>query len=172
MGARGPAPKPSNLRVMQGNPSRRPLNRREPQPSKPKALPVPAILRADKRAYQIWKEVSPELRHCGLLTALDPYVFALFCKAWATFWEAQDFVDKHGQMFVMRDPPVDRNDPEDKGRIKYLQQYPQVAIAAKYLQIAGTYADRLGLSPAARSRIQLPMVEQSSDKDEARIFGS
>src|SRR5688572_9415358 len=54
MGKRGPAPRPTHLRVLDGNPSKRPLNGDEPMPDG--APTCPTIL--DKEAKQEWKRIE------------------------------------------------------------------------------------------------------------------
>ena len=41
---RGPPPKPTYLRILEGNPSKRPLNRNEPQPPPVETLDPPDYL--------------------------------------------------------------------------------------------------------------------------------
>ena len=55
MGRRGPPPKPTHIRLLEGNPSKRPINRREPQPEKG-APPCPRWLTAEARVA--WKRIT------------------------------------------------------------------------------------------------------------------
>jgi hypothetical protein len=55
MGRRGPRPEPSSLKLLKGNPGKRPLNEREPKP--PAGAPeAPAHL--DEEARREWIEWS------------------------------------------------------------------------------------------------------------------
>ena len=47
---RGPPPKPTYLRILEGNPSKRPLNRNEPQPPPVETLDPPDYLGGHARA--------------------------------------------------------------------------------------------------------------------------
>src|ERR1700680_4917197 len=76
----GPKPKPTTLKLLTGNPGKRPLNDAEPQPlvGDPGC---PSWL--DAEAKREWKRIAPELVSLGLLTILDRATFAAYCQAWA-----------------------------------------------------------------------------------------
>ncbi len=76
MARRGPAPKPTRMKVLAGNPGKRPLNRREPQP-KPGLPRCPAQL--SEEAKREWKRISKELDRLGLLTVLDRAALSAYC---------------------------------------------------------------------------------------------
>lgn len=66
---RGRKPKPTALKVIQGNPGHRPLNHFEPKPDPLERLTPPRHLRADART--IWRQLASELARCGLISKLD-----------------------------------------------------------------------------------------------------
>jgi phage terminase small subunit len=76
---RGRKPKPLSLRLIEGNPGKRPLPADAPKPRGkaqcPAWLPEPA--------RQEWARLGPELERLGLLTAADQAVFAGYCLAMA-----------------------------------------------------------------------------------------
>ena len=69
----GRKPKPTSLKVLEGNPGKRQLNPNEPKPdaSIPKC---PAWL--SKEAKREWKRLVPFLEQAGLLTQVDRAAFA------------------------------------------------------------------------------------------------
>jgi phage terminase small subunit len=67
--------KPTALKIIQGNPGKRPLNRHEPKPAS--GCEKPKFLKG--RAARIWDEYAPELERIGLLTTVDGHVFAAWC---------------------------------------------------------------------------------------------
>ena len=76
MGKRGPKPKPSALRVFEGNPGHKPISKNEPKPKgKSKA---PRWL--NDGAKKVWVEVAPKLEAIGLLTDVDARAFANYCR--------------------------------------------------------------------------------------------
>jgi len=173
MGRRGPAPKPTALRVLQGNPGKIPLNPHEPHP-KPAAsnLQPPSFLRKD--GLDAWKRLAPQLLAVGLLTEVDTDVFAAYCANYARWREAENFLQVNGLMFGVRDfTGINKNDEKAKlsAPVKYLQQYPQVSIAQKALLMMCKLGAELGLTPASRSRIHIPDGSEA-DSSEKLMFGS
>ena len=77
----GRKPRPTHLKVVEGNPGRRPLNKREP---KPRGSAVkPGFL--SERARVAWDAHAPELTRLGLLTSVDGVMFAVWCELVAEF---------------------------------------------------------------------------------------
>ena len=66
---RGPPPKPTYLRILEGNPSKRPLNRNEPQPPPVETLDPPDYLGG--HAATEWCRIVPGLSAMRLLTIAD-----------------------------------------------------------------------------------------------------
>ena len=75
---RGRKPKPTGLKVLEGNLGKRPLNHKEPKPTK-KAPRCPSWLEED--AKKEWKRMSKVLESMGLLTDMDMTAFAGYCQA-------------------------------------------------------------------------------------------
>jgi P27 family predicted phage terminase small subunit len=145
MGRRGPAPRPTALRLLEGNASKRAI-REEVQPSL--VVPeCPAWLDDEGRAE--WERVAPELERMGLLTAIDGAALTGYCQAWATMRKAQQALDDHGLTFMT-----------DTG---YVQQRPEVSIAMKSWQLLKAFAAEFGLTPSARARIAPPRREEEVD---------
>ena len=80
MAQRGRKPKPTALKVLEGNPGGRPLNPNEPKPAK-KAPRCPAWL--EDEAKKEWKRMGKTLEQMGLLTEMDMAAFAGYCQAYA-----------------------------------------------------------------------------------------
>lgn len=140
----GPAPKPTALRVVEGNRGRRPLNRKEPKPRKASRTP-PAFL--DKLAKTEWRRVMKELEQLGLATVLDRAMLALYCQEWSRYVEASAWIKKNGTTYVLRDKD---------GNVRYVAQFPQVAIARAAAEAVRKLAAEFGFSPSTRSRLQGP----------------
>ena len=132
----GRKPKPTALKVLEGNPGKRPLNDREPVP--PKAtLKCPAWLLPE--AKKEWKRLAPALEAMGVLTMADLTAFEGYCQAYARWKEAEAFITQHGSIFQT---------PSG-----YVQQVPQVSIAQQNLKIMQSFCSEFGLTPATRARI-------------------
>lgn len=82
----GPAAKPTKLKELEGNPGKRALNPREPDPA-PALLPCPAFIKGAGRKE--WQRISRELYKLGLLTPIDRAALAGYCVAWGQFEEVE-----------------------------------------------------------------------------------
>jgi len=138
---RGRKPKPTALKLVDGNPGKRPINGREPRP--PAARPTcPAYLSPTAKAE--WKRLATTLNEIGLLTRIDRTVLAAYCQAYGRWVEAEKK--------LAETPPL------LKTPAGYVQQSPWITIANKQVELMVRLMAELGLSPAARSRlaIQVP----------------
>jgi P27 family predicted phage terminase small subunit len=133
---RGRKPKPTALKELEGNPGKRPLNKKEPKPKK-KAPRCPSWL--EKDAKKEWKRMSKKLESLGILTEVDLAAFSGYCQAYARWKEAEEFITQHGS--IIRTPNG------------YLQQVPQVSIAQTNMKILLRFCEQFGLTPSSRSRI-------------------
>jgi phage terminase small subunit len=89
----GPRPQPIALRLLRGNPSKRPI-RRGFEPPQPPLPPSPPSFWTGY-AREEWDRVAPGLHLFGLLTEIDVMVLAAYCEAfkrWKTAVEALDRV--------------------------------------------------------------------------------
>jgi len=146
MATRGRKPKPTALKVLEGNSGKRPLNKNEPQPEK-KAPRCPSWL--EPEAKKEWKRMAKTLETIGVLTQVDKAAFAGYCQAYARWKEAEEFLSKHGTIF--------------KTPSGYIQQVPQVSIAQTYLKVMKDFCSEFGLTPAARTRIQVDSAVGQED---------
>ena len=93
MAQRGRKPKPTAVKVLEGNPGKRSLNTGEPKPEK-KAPRCPAWL--EDEAKKEWRRMAKQLENLGILTEIDMAAFAGYCQAYARWKEAEEFITQHG----------------------------------------------------------------------------
>ena len=93
MGKRGPKKEPTVLKLIKGNPGKRPINKREPKPE-PGLPKCPAHL--NDLAKLEWRRVAKELDSVGLLTKLDRAVLAAYCKAWGRWVDPEEKLTELG----------------------------------------------------------------------------
>ena len=136
MAQRGRKPKPTAVKVLEGNPGKRSLNTGEPKPEK-KAPRCPAWL--EDEAKKEWKRMAKQMEQLGILTEIDMAAFAGYCQAYARWKEAEEFITQHGSIL--------------RTKSGYVQPVPQVSIAQTYLKIMNRFAEQFGLTPSSRSRI-------------------
>ncbi len=146
MATRGRKPKPTALKVLEGNPGKRPLNKNEPKPEN-KAPRCPSWL--EQEAKNEWRRMSKTLVAMGLLTQVDKAALAGYCQAYARWKEAEEFLSKHGTIF--------------KTPSGYIPQVPQVSIAQTYLKVMKDFCSEFGLPPAARTRIRVDTAETTTN---------
>lgn len=146
MAAVGRPPKPTALKLLEGNPGRRPLNTAEPKP-RPMVPTCPQWL--DLEAKREWKRISRELDRVGLLTLVDRAALAGYCQAWSRWREAEQVLSSHGLTFETPNG--------------YIQQRPEVSIAQKSLQLVAKFCTEFGLTPSARTRLSAPGVDDGEE---------
>lgn len=148
MGRRGPAPEPTALKRLKGNPGKRPLNREEPRP--PSTMPrCPSHLTGEARAE--WRRVARTLYELGLLTGVDRAALAVYCQAWARWVKAEGQVAKHGEVV--------------KTAAGNVMQNPYLSIANRAMRQMRDMARELGMTPSARSQIRVAPPEEPSLAD-------
>ena len=155
---KGRKPKPTNLKVLEGNPGQRPLNENEPKP-KPVAPKPPSWLR--KEAKKEWKRVAPQLEQLGLLTQIDMAVFAGYCQNYAKWKEAELFIEENGSTYE-----IPKYDKEGEWVGAYYQQYPQVSQARQYMEQIIKICAEFGMTASSRGRIQVPGLEDRESEME------
>ena len=137
---------PTALKILRGNPGKRPLAHDEPKP-RPVAPECPAWLLAE--AKREWRRVAPELERLGLLTMVDGAAFAGYCQAYGRWVQAERALKKHGLT--------------TETSTGYLAPRPEVVISRQSLQLVKAFCSEFGLTPSARGRMTVP--ESGDDGD-------
>lgn len=154
MATRGRKPKPTALKVLEGNPGKRPLKLGKTAPQSPPICPD----WLEDEAKAEWARMGEVLENMGMLTDMDTIAFAGYCQAYARWREAEEFLTQHGS--IVRTPNG------------YLQQVPQVSIAQTNLKIVLKFCEQFGLTPSARSRITADKsVDETTDEMEKLLRG-
>ncbi len=83
---RGRKPKPTRLKLIEGNPGKRPLNPSEPRP----ALIIPTCpSHLNPSAKAEWKRLAHEMHALGIISNLDRGALAAYCQAYGRWVEAE-----------------------------------------------------------------------------------
>lgn len=143
MGLRGPARKPTALRLLHGD-EERTINRNEPQPGL--GLPQPPD-ELDDAGLAVWRYVVAELDHMGLATRPDRDQLFAYVEA----------VRLHAQACVM----VHRAGPLIKDKDDYVRTNPAVRIQIQAARSMLIFAREFGLTPA--SRVHLTAVREAEN---------
>lgn len=144
----GRPPKPTALKVLQGNPGKRPLNRAEPQFAADR-LTCPRWL--GMQAKREWRRLVKAMP-AGLATEGDRAALAAYCQAWARWQEAEEALAAAGSL-TCEEPVLNRQGELVGYKIK---TRPEVAIAQKYAHLMLAAAGRFGLDPSSRTKIRMP----------------
>ena len=158
MAPKGRKPKPTALKVLEGNPGKRPLPNNEPKP-KPIAPERPAWLTGEGK--KMWDKLAPELERVGLLTSVDGEAFAAACQCWKTYVECQRYLKKHGYTYEYENKA---------GAVNEIER-PQVKIGQKALDQFKAFCTEFGLTPSSRTRIEIKHGQEDEDPMEALLSG-
>jgi len=141
----GRKPTPTNLKLLRGNPGRRPMNAAEPEadssePSCPSWL--------DKEAKAEWKRVVASLRGMRLLSKTDRAALAGFCQQWSLFVKTSKLLSDLKELASMQEAKRVASINSDAYK--------------NYTRICCEF----GLTPSARTRLtapQKPKADKFSD---------
>lgn len=145
MGQRGPAPQPTALKIIRGNPGKRKLNKNEPVPISDKLPECPEHL--DDAAKREWERLLPILAGMRVITEADYIILGSLCQQHAMLIEARRQLGITGLLF--------------KTPNGSLQQSPLVSIVSNCTKQVTVLSRELGLSPSSRGRLQ---VQPDTDK--------
>ncbi|CAM5626938.1 phage terminase small subunit P27 family [Streptomyces microflavus] len=151
MGKRGPAPKPTQLRVLHGDRKDR-VNSDEPQPSELEIEP-PEWLSED--AVQVWEQLAEDLIVKGVLTAWDTEAYANWCDAVVRRRDAAEHIADEGAVIEM---PVFNKNGDISGHRQGKNPW-LLALDAADAQVQ-RYGARFGLTPSDRSQLKIPQAKQ------------
>ena len=158
MGRRGPPPKPTHLKLLAGNPGKKPLNTREPSPKK--GIPrCPEWLTED--AKLAFRRLTETLKDMGIVSLSDRDAMTSYAQVYSLWKEMSLFIQKHGVGYPIKD---------DKGNLKGFGQFPQVAVQRNCLVLMKAYQQEFGLTPASRSRVVRPAGD-AVDEEANAFFG-
>jgi P27 family predicted phage terminase small subunit len=150
---RGRKPKPTAKKKLEGNPGKRKLNKREPKP-KVSANITPAQIDAGMRAFT--DLYLPQLREMLIFTDVDQAAFELMSVHYAMAWRAAEIVQTQG--IVLKD------------KFGQLHKHPALQILRDNSAMFKAYAAEFGMTPSARSRIQVPLPDEATQL-EMELFG-
>jgi P27 family predicted phage terminase small subunit len=149
---RGRKPTPTPLKILSGNPGKRPLNTAEPRP-RSTAPSCPKHL--DKEARREWNRISKELHRLGLLTVIDRATLAAYCQAWSRWLKLEAIVQRTGETIL--DPATKR-----------FSTNPYYTAMNASLKLMLSVASEFGLTPASRTRLAVTPI--SPERDELDRF--
>ncbi len=133
---RGRKPLPTEIKRMNGNPGKRPLNENEPTP--PRALPDPPEHLSPAGEAE-WHRIAETLYQTGVLTQVDRAALAAYCQAYGRWVEAE--------LKLQQTPALIRTGSG------HVQISPWLTVANRQLELMHKFASEFGMTPASRTRI-------------------
>lgn len=142
---RGRKPTPVVLRLVKGNPGRRPI----PE------VPIVSAVIPEKPAHLSdaasaeWDVVAPQLHEAGLLSTIDRTALAAYCQAYGRWVEAEVALKTHGTLV--------------KSPSGFPMVSPYLTVANKAMEQMTKMLIEFGMSPSSRSRVTVDKpVKQSA----------
>ena len=156
MSERGPLPKPANLHLLRGNPSKKPLASLLDDVVRPRVeIPdCPAHLEGEARTE--WERIAPHLQGLGLISQIDRAALTAYCDAWGEYVWASTRIAAYNAADRKSKRPADATG--ERGRIwdtpsGYKQISVLLQIRNRALELLTRFLAEFGMSPAARSRV-------------------
>jgi P27 family predicted phage terminase small subunit len=138
---RGRKAKPTNLKLIQGNPGKRKLNDAEPSVDALQEVPAaPGWL--SERGMEAWDHLASWLVGSKILTATDLHNLEAFCSAYGRWRDAEELYAKEGAVVT----------GATGGPVKN----PAATVINESLKQMAMFGSALGLDPASRVRLAVP----------------
>lgn len=153
MGARGPKPRPTHLKVVEGERESR-INRDEPMPTEGDVVQPEGM---SDMAKEIWDELAPDLIDKGCLTPWDVYLFEAFCEAVATYRENRDLLREHGYT--------------ERGAAGGVIKSPYHQIMRDCLESMAKVGSRFGFTPGDRANLAIEKLDGGPAHGAERLIG-
>lgn len=142
-----PKPRPTKMKLLEGNPGRRPIPSGEPQP--PVSFKVPAPPKhLSKSAKKEWKDISKKLHRLGLLTEIDYSALALYCQSYGRWVDAEEKLLQTSMVVKTSNGNPIHN--------------PYLSIANTAMRDCHTYLTEFGMTPSSRSKVTATKQEKKS----------
>lgn len=148
MGVPGRKPKPTRLKVIEGNRGKRPIKKDEPKP--PPAAPTPPSW-LGREAKAEWRRVVPELDRLGMISLIDRAALVAYCETWETYVAAVRAARKDGVLVQ-----------GERGMVKN----PAQQIARDAGAALRSWCEQFGFTPSARGRMSVPGAGNDGDTDD------
>lgn len=147
MGQRGPKPKNPALKILAGNPGKRPVEAPRGKRVKRGIPPRPPELTGEAGAE--WDRLAAALDECGSLAVVDRGILAAYCLAVADMLAARAEIQRVGRWMNM---PIQSSTGETLGT--KVIEHPACKLLADASRRIDKFAQALGLSASARSRLE------------------
>ncbi|POY55729.1 phage terminase small subunit P27 family [Pectobacterium carotovorum] len=146
----GRRPKPTHLKVVTGNPGKRKLNDKEPQPLR--EIPSPPTHLSDWGKVA-WGKLTVLLDSMGVLTVADTFALERLCAVYSQILRLEDQIAIEGNTYTTKTQMGDF----------LIKGHPAVAQLAEADRRFKSYLVEFGLTPAARTKVKVDGGEKEED---------
>lgn len=149
--AKGRKNQPTHLKLVKGNPGKRPLPENEPQPKRQRPNKPSTFTSEGSR---LWDELSNELFGMGVLTKVDGLALRMLVENFERYLEAKRILNSYGSMTYEVE--------SDSGILIKLN--PAVGIMERANNAIRAWCSEFGLTPAARARVEKALDDGETDE--------
>jgi P27 family predicted phage terminase small subunit len=142
----GRKPTPTKLRILRGNPGRRPLPEHEPNPGPFTHAPPTSLTPAGKTE---WNRLVPLLDRLGVLAETDRDAMITYCETFAIWQDAINHIKRDGAVEKIKGIPT---------------VSPYMRIAQNTLHQLRALLVEFGLTPSSRSRVAAHPAKSTNDE--------
>jgi P27 family predicted phage terminase small subunit len=161
MGKRGPAPEPSILKYIRGNPSKESLPTSEPTPALVQQdFPPPKTL--DAKGIEVWNDMVPKLARMRVLTEADVPTLTRYCIESSLYLVCYEKVKLGGEEYTILETDPTRTD--GRLRIKYTQVAPWATQMHRHHAAMLRIEQEFGMTPSSRSQVSTTNGNAESDQ--------
>lgn len=146
----GRPPKPTALKVLEGNPGQRPI-KEEPKPRSGAPKP-PADLTGEALAE--WGRIVPDLDRIHMLAKVDRAYLVVYCRAWGTYCSAVQALEELGPIIPGREGTLVKN--------------PAAQLMRDAADLMLKYGSRFGLSPSDRVKLAVTPADDDDAEGEEK----
>lgn len=146
----GRRPKPTALKLVTGNPGRRPLNSAEPAPPPYSAQPPTHL---SNTAKDTWEKLTVLLNRMSVLTIADTFALERLCDIYAEILRYRALIERKGETFEVH---------SQNGVL--IKANPAVSMLSDADKRFKSYLVEFGLTPAARTKVRTHDTEKEPDE--------
>lgn len=155
---KGRKPKPTHLHLVNGNPGKRPRNRREPTPARGVPNPPEHI---SARAKTAWGAMAVKLDEMGVLTYADAFALEQLAENYAEILAWRKIIDDTGRMVTIT---------MTTGKEREVVNPACIALSDSEKRFRAMMCE-FGLTPSSRSRVNVKPQEKETQDPAAKYFG-
>jgi P27 family predicted phage terminase small subunit len=154
---RGRKPKPTRLKILEGNPGKRVLNADEPKPMRG-VPPTPEYL--PPRARATFEMLGARLDAMGVITIADGVALEMLAMAYEEWRAAYDILHDVADLARFEGEPVQLKDgltyetESESGKI--IRAHPAARLGSEAFRKLRAMLTEFGLTPSSRARVHAP----------------